>query len=414
MRVPCAVFVQLRPGALKPLGDEPALEFELGLGDLSRHEQPDGAVLFHLDAPQVSLGLGDLLLRPAAPLGTERVDTGDDQVGVRDYPLHLAPYRFFQPLGANEGTLPSAQAHALHSVAHVVAAGSGKLVAVLLDATNVGGAPGASSMEVVAALAASEKGLHQEEHVHVPLGLPAPLPLQRLCPLPGLVVDEWRHRNLNPGVPRLVVDLDSVLGGDVTVLAVGPGARVSGIPQDVLHPGLKPQQLARLGGDALVGQQHGNRIGPQPLIDVHLEDAAHDLGLLINRLGPSVVSDAVSVGGPPVGRRPCLAVPRLPSVDGSLKLSSSILPMAALRPKLFMSMASMLASSRIWCASTTSMRAAAGYILLLRRSDFQQTMVSKCPRRASASIHWNSGRFFDHPLPTSWLRAVIVSPLLSQ
>ena len=115
-----------------------------------------------------------------------------------------------------------------------------------------------------------------------------------------------------------------------------------------------------------------------------------------------------------MGRRPCLAVPRLPRVDRSLKLSISILPMAAMRPKVYMSMASMTASSRIWCASTTSMRAAAGYILLLRRSDFQQTMVSKCPRRASASIHWNSGRFFDHPLPTSWLRAVIVSPLLSQ
>ena len=52
-------IVQLRPGALKPLGDELALEIELGLGDLPRHEQPDGAVLFHLDVPQVSLGLGD-------------------------------------------------------------------------------------------------------------------------------------------------------------------------------------------------------------------------------------------------------------------------------------------------------------------------------------------------------------------
>ncbi len=276
-RVPCAVFVQLRPGALKPLGDEPALKVELGLGVLSRPEQPDGAVLFHLDAPQVSLGLGDLLLQPAAPLGTERVDTGDDQVGVRDYPLHLAPYRLFQPLGANEGTLPAAQAHALHSVAHVVAAGSGKLVAVLLAVANVGGAPGAPSMEVLAALAASEKVLHLVEHVRVPLGLPAPLLLQRLLPLPGLVVDDWRHRNLNPGVPRLVVDLDSFLGGDVTVLVVDPGARVSGIPQDVVHAGLKPQQLAGLGGDALVGQQHVNRIGNQPLIDVHLEDAAHDL-----------------------------------------------------------------------------------------------------------------------------------------
>ncbi len=38
----------------------------------------------------------------------------------------------------------------------------------------------------------------------------------------------------------------------------------------------------------------------------------------------------------------------------------------------------------------------------LRRSDFQQTMVSKRPSLASASMRWNSGRFFDQPRPTSW------------
>ena len=103
-----------------------------------------------------------------------------------------------------------------------------------------------------------------------------------------------------------------------------------------------------------------------------------------------------------MGTRPCLAVPRLPRVERSRKLSSSILPMAAMSPKVFMSMASMTASSRIWWASTTSMRAAAGYMPRLSRSDFQQTMVSKRPCLASASILWNSGRFFDQPLPTSW------------
>ena len=60
------------------------------------------------------------------------------------------------------------------------------------------------------------------------------------------------------------------------------------------------------------------------------------------------------------------------------------------------------------------MRAAAGYMPLLRRSDFQQTMVSKRSRLASVSILWNSGRFLDHPLPTSWYRAVMVKPLRSQ
>ena len=88
--------------------------------------------------------------------------------------------------------------------------------------------------------------------------------------------------------------------------------------------------------------------------------------------------------------------------------------MAAMRPKVFMSMASITASSCIWWASTTSMRAAAGYIPRLSRSDFQQTMVSNRPRPASASIRWNSGRFLDQPRPTSLYRAVMVSPLRSQ
>ena len=76
--------------------------------------------------------------------------------------------------------------------------------------------------------------------------------------------------------------------------------------------------------------------------------------------------------------------------------------MAAMRPKVFMSMESKTASNSIWYASMTSMRTAAGYMPRLSRSDFQQTMVSNRPFLASASIRWNSGRFFDHPLPTSW------------
>ena len=81
-------------------------------------------------------------------------------------------------------------------------------------------------MEIVAALAAFQKVLQQVEHIRVPLGLPAPLLLQRLRPLPGLVVDHLRDRDLNPGVPRLVVDLHAVFGGDVAVLAVDPSEPV--------------------------------------------------------------------------------------------------------------------------------------------------------------------------------------------
>ena len=305
------VIVQLRPGALKPLGDELALEIELGLGDLPRHEQPDGAVLFHLDVPQVSLGLGDVRLQTAALLRIEDVDTGDDQVGVLDYPLHLAPNRLLQLLSRDVGLLPAAQAHTLHPVALVVAAGSGQIVAVLLAVANVDGAPLGFRMEVVPALAASQQVLQQVEHLRTPLGLPATLFLQLLRPFPRLIVDHLRDRDLHPGVPRLVVDPLTVFGGDVAVLSVYPRARVGGIPQNVVHAGLKPQQLAGLCGDALVGQPHGNGVRPHPLIDVHVEDAADDLRLLFNHVEPAVVSDAVSVGDAAGGHPSLLGRPPL-------------------------------------------------------------------------------------------------------
>ena len=88
-------------------------------------------------------------------------------------------------------------------------------------------------MEVVAALAAFQQVLQLVEYLGVPLGLPAPLLLQRLRPFPDLIVDDLRDRNLNPGVFRLVVDLHAVFGGYVPVLAIEPGAGVGGVPQDV-------------------------------------------------------------------------------------------------------------------------------------------------------------------------------------
>ena len=103
-------------------------------------------------------------------------------------------------------------------------------------------------MKVATALAAFQKVLQQVEHFRTPLGPHAPLLLQRLRPLPCLVVDHLRDRDLNPSVSRLVVNLHTVFGGYVAVLAVDPGARVGGIPQDVVHTGLKPQQLPCLCG----------------------------------------------------------------------------------------------------------------------------------------------------------------------
>ena len=106
------VVVQLRPGALQPLGDVPPLMVELDLGDLSRHEQPDGPVLFHPDASHILLSLCNLLLQPTAVLGIQRVDACDDQVGVLKHPLDLLPHRLFQPLGTDVGAFSALDAKA--------------------------------------------------------------------------------------------------------------------------------------------------------------------------------------------------------------------------------------------------------------------------------------------------------------
>ena len=166
-------------------------------------------------------------------------------------------------------------------------------------------------MEVVAALAAFQQVLQQVEHLRVPLGLPAPLLLQGLRPLPDILVHQGRNRDLYPGVPRLVVGLRAVFGGDVTLLSVDPGARIGGVRQNVMDVGLTPQQLAGLCGDSVVGQPHGNRGRPHLLMDVHVEDAANNLRLLLDYLRPAVVSDAVSVGEAAGGHPSLLGRPTL-------------------------------------------------------------------------------------------------------
>ena len=84
-----------------------------------------------------------------------------------------------------------------------------------------------------------------------------------------------------------------------------------------------------------------------------------------------------------------------------------------MRAKSFRLMVSLTDYNWIWWASTTSMRAAAGYVPRQSRSDFQQTIMSKRPCLASASIRWNPGRFLDPP--TSWWWFTMVRPkFLSQ
>ncbi len=264
--------------------------------DLARHEQPDGPVLLRLDAPHIPLGLGHFLLKPAVLLGIEGVDTRYDEAGILEYPTHLAPYRLLQSLRANVVTRPAFQAETVHSVAPVVPAGGGQVVAVLLAAPNVGGAPRGLGVEAVTALAAPEQVLQQVSLLRVPPGLSAPLLLQGLRPLPGLVVDDLGDRHLNPGVLRLLVDLDALFGGDDAFLAVNPRSRVGLVPQNVVDVGLTPEHLPGLGGNSIVGQPHGDGGGAHPLVNVHVENAPHHLGLLFDHHRPAVVSDAIAVG----------------------------------------------------------------------------------------------------------------------
>ena len=166
-------------------------------------------------------------------------------------------------------------------------------------------------MEIVAALAAFQEVLQHVEHLRIPPCPPAPLLLQGLRPLPGFLIHQRRDWDLYPGVPGLVVGLGPVFGGDVAFLPIDPCARVGGIRQDVVDVGLTPQRLAGLCGDSLVGQPHGNRRRPHPLMDVHVEDAADYLRLLLHDARPPVVSDAVPVGEAARGHPSLLGRPAL-------------------------------------------------------------------------------------------------------
>ena len=227
-------IVQFCPCALKPLGDELALEVELGLGDLPRHMEPDGDVLLHFDVPDDSLSLGPLLHQSAVLLRTEGFYAGDDQVGALKHPIHLAPYRFFHLLCPDVGTLPALKTIILHPVATVVPEGRRQVVAVPLAVPKVATRPGSFRAELVTTLAAFQKVLQQVGHFRISLGLRGPLPLQLLRPFPCLLIDQRWNRYLHPGVPRLVADLSPVFGRGPAGFPVDPDARVSSIRQHVM------------------------------------------------------------------------------------------------------------------------------------------------------------------------------------
>ena len=100
-----------------------------------------------------------------------------------------------------------------------------------------------------------------------------------------------------------------------------------------------------LGRDAIRHEFACDAVGPHPLVDVLPEDSPDDLGLIFFYFGIATPARRYPYGTSLVGIRPCLAIPRLPIDTRSLKLSISILPIAAMRPKVFMSMVSITAFS---------------------------------------------------------------------
>ena len=269
------------------------------LGDLSRHEQPDGPVLFHLDAPQLALRPGDLLGQPVALPVIDGLDTGDDEVRVLKDALDLAPNPLLQPLRPDVGLLPAAQAVPLHPAAHVVPAGIvGKVVSIDLAVSPVGGEPGPLRPEHHPALGAPEQVLQQVEHPGVPLGPLQPLLLELLRPVPRLLVHYRRYGDVYPRVPGLLVDLRPLFRQDLPGLSVAPDALVGRIRQETMDIRLIPPLPGLDRGDSFVHQlpSYGGRA--HPFVNVHAEDAAHQLGRVLHHLRPAVVAYAVAVGQP--------------------------------------------------------------------------------------------------------------------
>ncbi len=177
-----------------------------------------------------------------------------DARGCRiSYAASAAPSLAVTPLCTNgnsaaAGRITGPAGACSHPVARGVSVGSGKIAAVLLAVANIGGAPGASCMEVAAALAALRKVLQQVEHTRVPLGPPAPLLLQRLRPFlrgkpppPASQHYDAGYRQDGPGafIRRIEFDRRQVgikytapipAGEGLTTTAEAPSIRGNGTP----------------------------------------------------------------------------------------------------------------------------------------------------------------------------------------
>ena len=147
-----------------------------------------------------------------------------------------------------------------------------------------------------AALCAAQEMLEQVEDLRVALRLRVALAAQDARALPDLLVHDRREGHADPVVLGLLIHELPVLGRDVTGPAVPPRALVDLVAQEAVDGAVVPAP-ARLGhGHALLRQPAGDQARAHVLLDAHLIDAAHDLGLVLDDLGPAVVADAVAVG----------------------------------------------------------------------------------------------------------------------
>ena len=76
---------------LPSLGDELALPIELHFGDLSQHEQTDGALILHRNIPKLTLCVGNLFGNPIASLGIGGSDDLNYECRALKYSADFTP-----------------------------------------------------------------------------------------------------------------------------------------------------------------------------------------------------------------------------------------------------------------------------------------------------------------------------------
>ena len=100
-------------------------------GDLSQHEQTDGALILHRNIPKLTLCVGNLFGNPIASLGIGGSDDLNYECRALKYSADFTPDEVLQSIRPDVGMLPAA--HVLICPATTVGpAGNGRIVAVEL------------------------------------------------------------------------------------------------------------------------------------------------------------------------------------------------------------------------------------------------------------------------------------------